>query len=152
VTPFTDKVPGLGWIKSFKGRHLELSMRKPQDLELKRAQNLCAKSVGSFYDNLQKFYNSHNYEANHIWNCDESGVQAGKVGGGYVIAKKGSKEVHKVILDLREWLSVLSCINATGEYLPNFYIFKGRGNQRFSKKNGREGGWHGHADKSLDDP
>jgi len=105
-------------------------MRKAQALDKKRAQNLCPDSVESFYDNLQKLYNFHKYEANHVWNCDESGVQVGKVGGGYVIAQKDSKQVHQVTLDLREWLSVLSCINARGEYLPNFYIFKGKRESR----------------------
>jgi len=46
-------------------------------------------------------------------------------GGGYVIAKRGSKNVHIVTPDLRESLTVLSCINADGGKLPNFYIKEG---------------------------
>jgi len=80
-------------------------------------------------------------------------VQAKKVGGGYVIAKKGSKQVHQVTPDLREWLSILSCINARGECLPNFYIFIGkRKSRKFSEKNRRKGSCFGHAKESLDDP
>jgi hypothetical protein len=34
--------------------------------------------------------------------------------------------VHTIIPDQQEWLSVLSCINAAGECIPHFYIFKGK--------------------------
>ena len=35
------------------------------------------------------------------------------------------KGVHKIIPAEREWLSVLSAINALGQTIPNYYIFKG---------------------------
>jgi len=44
--------------------------------------------VASFYENLQKLYDIHKYEASQIWNCNESGAHAGKDGGGYVIEKE----------------------------------------------------------------
>jgi len=87
---------------------------------------LCPEFVATFYSNLKKLYDTHNYEPYHIWNCNESGAQTGKGGGGYVIAKRGSEFVHKVTPNQREWLSVLSCINARGETIPNFFIFKGK--------------------------
>jgi hypothetical protein len=43
-----------------------------------------------------------------------------------VLAKIGSHSVHQVIPDEREWLTVLTCINAAGESIPNFYIFRGK--------------------------
>jgi len=46
--------------------------------------------------------------------------------------------VHMVILDQREWLFVLSCINAIGKSLPNFYIFKGMKRSRNFLKKTRE--------------
>ena len=42
-----------------------------------------------------------------------------------MFAKKRIRGVHKVIPAEREWLSVLSAINAQGEFIPNYYIFKG---------------------------
>ena len=41
------------------------------------------------------------------------------------MAKRGSKSVYSVEPDQREYLSVLSCINARGGSVPNFYILKG---------------------------
>jgi hypothetical protein len=68
----------------------------------------------------------HNYSPDRIWNCDESGAQARKNGGGIVIARTGARRVHSIVPDHREWLSVLVCINAAGLSIPSFYIFRGK--------------------------
>jgi len=42
--------------------------------------------------------------------------------------------------DQREWVTVVPCINAKGESLPNFYIFKGKRRTRdFLRKTGERG-------------
>jgi hypothetical protein len=64
-----------------------------------RARGLCPSSAASLYCNLEKLYNSFKYPPNHIWNCDESGIQAGRSGGAIVLAKIGSKSMHSVELD-----------------------------------------------------
>jgi hypothetical protein len=94
---------------------------------VKRARNLCPENVASLFGNLQLFYSTHSYLPDHIWNCDEAGAQASRNGGGtLVFAKKGCRSVHSIIPDQREWLSILSCVNAAGGYIQHFYIFKGR--------------------------
>jgi len=125
-TLFCDGVLGPGWVRCFRKRHLELSLRKPQALEQNRAKNLCPEVVASFYENLKILYNRNKYEGHQIWNCDESGAQASRDGGAYVIVKRGTKSVVKVAPECREWISVLSCINASGQSIPNFYIFRGK--------------------------
>jgi hypothetical protein len=95
-------------------------------LETAHARALSRKNVDSFYDNLKTLYSSHNYPPERIWNCDETGAQAGREGGGIVIAKKGSRAVHSIIPDQREWLSCLVCINAAGSSIPSFYTFRGK--------------------------
>ena len=42
-----------------------------------------------------------------------------------MLAKKGSRLVHSIQPDQRKHLSVLSCVNAVGGSIPNFYILKG---------------------------
>jgi len=140
VTPFKDGIPGEGWVRCFKRRHPELVLRKSQTLEGNRASGLNPESVSSFYNNLQKLYTHRGYAPHQIWNCDESGAQAGRGGGGYVIAKRGSKIVHNIIPNQREWLTVLVCINANGESIPSYYIFKGkRRSSDFLRKTGEKG-------------
>ena len=41
-----------------------------------------------------------------------------------VIARIGSRNVHSIIPDQREWLSVVACISATGHTISNFYVLK----------------------------
>jgi hypothetical protein len=124
--PFTHGIPGQGWLRWFRRRHPELTLRSSQGLEVNRAKNLCPENVASLFGNLQILYAQHSYAPDHIWNCDETGIQAGRNGGGtLVFAKKGTKSVHSIIPDQREWLSVLSYMNAGGGYIPHFYIFRG---------------------------
>jgi hypothetical protein len=124
-TPFINGIPGNGWMRWFLHRHPDLSFRKSQALETGRARGLCKESVQSLYSNLELLYSNHHYEAHQIWNADESGAQAGRNGGGMVVAKTGSRNVHSIIPDQREWLSVVACVNAAGHSIPNFYILKG---------------------------
>lgn len=125
-TPFRDGIPGNGWMRWWKKRHPDLTLRVSQALESARAKGLCEENVMSFYSNLQHLYDMHQYSAERIWNCDESRAQAGRTCGAIVIARKGARRVHTVVPNQREWLSVLVCINAAGTSIPAFYIFRGR--------------------------
>jgi hypothetical protein len=87
-------------------------------------------NIASLCDNLLDMYTIHKHPVTHIWNCDESGAQAGRNGRGRILAKRGIRSMHTVTPDEREWLSILSCINASGSSIPNFYIFKGRSFRR----------------------
>ena len=124
-TPFRNGIPGQGWMRWWKRRHPELTLRVAQALETARARGLCAANIKSFYDNLESLCTLHNYSPDQIWNCDESGAQAGRNGGGVVIARRGARHVHSIVPDQREWLSVLVCINAGGLAIPSFYVFRG---------------------------
>ena len=84
VTSFCDGIPGNGWIKWFKKRHQNLTLRHSEGLEFSRARGLCRENVRSFYSNLEQLYNKENYPAKRIWNSDETGAQADRNGGGRV--------------------------------------------------------------------
>ena len=42
-----------------------------------------------------------------------------------MLAKRGNRYVHSIEPDHKEHLNVLSCVNADGGCIPNFYILKG---------------------------
>jgi len=126
ITPFKDGIPERGWVRSFLDRHLELFLRKAQPLEQNRARTLCPDNIKSFYENLTQLYEKNTYRPQKIWKCNEFGAQAGKDKGGYVLAKRGSRNFHMIVSEQREWLSVLACINAHGQKLSNFFIFIGK--------------------------
>ena len=126
VTPFKDGIPGNSWFTWFKERHPNLTTRQSQELEYSRAKGLCTEKVASFYQNLQQLYDKHKYRPENIWNCNESGPQTEKIGGGRVWTQKRVRSLHKIAPNKREHITTLTCINATGQYILNFYIFKGK--------------------------
>ena len=126
ATPFKDGIPSPRWLRWWKCRHPHLTLRVPQGLETVRARALLRENVDSFYDNLDTLYSSYNYLPKRIWNCNETGAQNRREGRGMVIAKKGSRAVHSIIHDQREWLLCLVYINAVGSSIPSFYIFCGK--------------------------
>jgi hypothetical protein len=103
---------------------------KVSEITTARARGLYRDNVRSFYENLQTLYSLQKYTPDCIWNCDEFDAQAGKNGGGVVIARTGAQRVHSVMPDQREWLSVLVYINGIGKTIPSFYIFR---RKRFGK-------------------
>ena len=90
-----------------------------------RAGALCLTTIETLYAKLERLYTSFNYTTSHIWNCDESGVQVGRLSGVTLLAKRDNKSIHSVELDQKEHLSVLSYINADGGCISNPYILKG---------------------------
>ena len=97
----------------------------PQPLNHKRARVVNPESVDEFYSNLAIMYNIHHYLPNCVWNIDETGCQATQSGQAKVFAKRGVRGIRKIVPEEREWMSVLSTINASGQTIPNYYIFKG---------------------------
>ena len=125
-TPWSASgLPGTGWLRRFYSRHPEIVSRRSQGLEVARARSLCPATAETLYGNLETLYGTHNYLPDHIWNYDESRVQASRSGGATVLARRGSRSVHSIEPDQREHLTVLSCINTSGGHIPNFYILKG---------------------------
>jgi hypothetical protein len=96
-TPFRKGILRQGWMRRWRRRHPELTLRVSQALEIARARSLCRDNVKIFYDNLETLYNLHQYTPDRIWNYDESGAQAGKNGGRVVIARTGACRVHSIV-------------------------------------------------------
>jgi len=122
ATPFIEGILGRGR----KRWHPELTLGASQAPETARARGLCKENVKNFYDILEMLYPRDNSPPDKIWNCDESGVQAGKNGSGVVIARMGAHRVHSTVPDQRECLSVLVYINVAGFSIPSFFIFRGK--------------------------
>ena len=125
IIHFKDGMSEDSWVKWFRHKHPLLVMRVPQGLDNKRAKQLNPKNVARFYINLEVLYQEHNCPLGCIWDVDESGCQGSQNDLGKVFAKRGVRGIHKIIPTEREWLSVLTTINANGTTIPNYYIFKG---------------------------
>ena len=124
-TPFRNGIPRESFLQWFRARHPHLIQRVLESLDHKRARAVYSESVVEFYSNLGSMYNAYHYPLNCIWNIDETTCQTRQSGQAKVFAKRGERGVHKIIPIERKWLNVLSAINANGETILNYYIFKG---------------------------
>lgn len=107
----------------FKHWHFQLSLQHSQGLD----QIGCAK--GFYPINITSFYEVHywhNYLLDQIWNHNESRAWVERNEEAIILASKGSKFVHVIMLDEQEHLFVLLCLNAKDGMIPNFHIFKGK--------------------------
>ncbi len=102
-----------------------MSIHLEKGLDIYKAQGLALATYNSFYENQQSLYNKHNYFPNHIWNCDETRIQASRQSNIGVLAKKGSQQVYNIIPKSKEWMIVNCAVNTTRSVFPSFYIFKG---------------------------
>ena len=94
-------------------------------LDRDKVVNLHPTVVSRFYDTLSVVYEKHAYNLDHIWNCDETGLQAGRNCGMQVIAKRRSINVPKILSKRKEWITIMCCVNEIGASIPRFYLFKG---------------------------
>lgn len=124
-TLFSNGIPGKSWWESFRKRHPKLVFRVSEGLDQSRASRFRPEIVKTLHDNLQKLYAQHNYPPSNIWNADEIGFQGSRDKGMKVLAKKGVKAVYGITCNSREWMTVLCCVNAAGQAIPSYYIFKG---------------------------
>ena len=70
-------------------------LRLGEGLEMKRYIGLNHKSCSHFYSGLTTVITSHGYEASHIWNMNETGIQATwKNSTLKVVAKRNSRNVN----------------------------------------------------------
>ena len=65
-------------------------------MEVVRTKALCPIVAKSLYSNLEELYMTFQYTLRHIWNCDKSGVQAGRSGGATILAKRDNKSMHSI--------------------------------------------------------
>ncbi|XP_074036718.1 uncharacterized protein [Leptinotarsa decemlineata] len=128
--PFNKEkgVAGYDWLHSFLHRNSELSIRKSEGVSLARCQAMNKQEVRDYFALVEKTLLDKNIlnSPAQIYNMDETGLQLNNKPG-YVIAKKGSKNVAALTSSEKgETVTVLSCCNAEGAFLPPCLIFKGK--------------------------
>ena len=90
--PSKDDLPGQTSWECFKSWHPYVVLRLGEGLEMKRCVGLNHKSCSHFYSGLTIVITSHGYKVSHIWNMDETRVQAiGNNSTLKIVAKRSSK-------------------------------------------------------------
>ncbi|XP_018394291.1 PREDICTED: jerky protein homolog-like [Cyphomyrmex costatus] len=123
---FKDNRPGRHWFESFLKRHPQISKR----MSKKRVSNARNKAtegkIRAWFTEIQHYLelkNLINVDPSRVFNCDESAFFL-HPSGDRVLARKGSKMVHKVIDGSdKETLTVLYTVNAAGTIPPPMIVY-----------------------------
>lgn len=86
------KLAGWDWLRGFRSRNHDISLRKPEATSAARAQSFNKPQVANFFKTLQETLEKHQIDPTRIWNVDESGLSTVQKPG-RILATKGRKQV-----------------------------------------------------------
>ncbi|XP_020287527.1 uncharacterized protein LOC109856551 [Pseudomyrmex gracilis] len=121
------KMAGEDWFHRFMQRNKEITIRKPESLSRARCNGMQEEKVRDFYKMLEKVIDDNNLwdRPECIYNQDETGLPLNNRPPN-IIAAKGSKDVISMTsVERGENVTVLACMNAAGQFIPPFVLFKG---------------------------
>ena len=126
---FPNGIPGEAWWLGFLKRNPQLSLRKPQSLQIARAVSSTSDVVSHWFtDVLKPLLEKHNLHLhpNRIYNADETSFAlCGRPTR--VVTKRGAKSPQFVVGGTgRENITVQMCVSATGQLLPPYILYTGQ--------------------------
>lgn len=128
--PFNEfrGMAGKDWLNGFKRRNPEVTMRKAQNLNEARARKMNHFVVDDYFLKLQQVMTTENLmkRPERIYNLDEKGIRLCLHKSLKVMAGKGSHRVHSRGKEHGENITVVGCVNATGNTVPPMILFKGK--------------------------
>ncbi|KAJ2937643.1 hypothetical protein O0L34_g19317 [Tuta absoluta] len=125
-TPFKDDIPGKDWFHALQRRN-ELSIKKPQAVEISRRKACDPFIVYEYFDILERVVDELDLKEkpHRIYNLDETSMCDDPVKG-KVIGKKGFRSTRTTSGPGRSNTTVLLATNACGGKLPPLIIFQGK--------------------------
>ncbi|GFO00917.1 tigger transposable element-derived protein 6-like protein [Plakobranchus ocellatus] len=119
----TQKSAGKDWLKGFKSRHSQLSIRTPEPTSIARATTFNKNNVGPFFYKLKQLYEELSLTPERIYNVDETALSTSQKPQ-KVVAESRVKQVAQLVSHERgETITMLGIINAIGNSLPPYLVF-----------------------------
>ena len=115
---------GKDWIASFRKRHPDLRLRKPEGTSMARAQRFNKNNVNAFFSILNSVRdNNHFHPPHRIYNVNESGLLAVQTRSTIVFSLKGRRQVRAITSEKGLLSTFAVCMSAGGTFIPPFVIF-----------------------------
>ncbi|CAG9572954.1 unnamed protein product [Danaus chrysippus] len=122
VPVFTDNTPGYEWGKLYLERHPALKEKIAHNISRKRAQ-VNEDMVNKFFDLLT--LEADGVPPENIYNMDESGFHDDP-GKKKLLFRRANRHPELIRNSTKSCFTVVFCGNAVGEFVPPFFIFKGK--------------------------
>lgn len=117
------RMAGKDWAIIF-AKKWKLSLRKPESTSIARLIGFNKVSVGLFFDIVCDLYKKHQFRPENIYNADETGVSTVPTKLPRVFSPQGNRRVAKIVSAERGKNTTVVCAaNATGNYVPPFFVF-----------------------------
>uniref|UniRef100_A0A2S2NP39 Jerky-like n=1 Tax=Schizaphis graminum TaxID=13262 RepID=A0A2S2NP39_SCHGA len=114
---------GIDWFTAFLKRNPTLSIRQPEATSISRAMNFNPANIKLFMDKYESVLLKYKFEAQHIYNLDETGITTVQ-NTEKVVALKGKKQIGAITSGERGTLVTMClAVNATGNFIPPMFIF-----------------------------
>jgi hypothetical protein len=120
------KVLGHHWYKNYLARHPDLKAIWSRSLDQARKDAVSHATLSKWFKLYADTCSKYGIPPGDRYNMDEKGFMRGIGDDGKVICPVDEIEVWSIQPGNREWVSVISCINAENYSLPLFIIFQGQ--------------------------
>ena len=118
------KEAGWSWLKAFRERNPEISLRIPESTSVARARAFNRPQVSSFFNKLKGTLEDINFHPANLWNMDESGLTTVPSKNQKIFATRGRKQVGVLTSAERgQHVTTICCMSAIGCFVPPAFIF-----------------------------
>ncbi|CAB3988957.1 tigger transposable element-derived 6 [Paramuricea clavata] len=126
-TPFKNNKPGNKWFESYMKRNPQVKVQKARPLEKKKAR-ITQEDVDKWFSEYQEFLLKKDLmdQPGQIWNCDETEFDLNGCVGKVIGPSKQKEAPYHVMSGNRECITMLLCFNASGQWMPPYFIFPGK--------------------------
>lgn len=120
---FKDRSAGREWLRGFRMRHPEISLRQPEAVSAARAMAFNRPQIQTFFDTLEMTLEKEKIDVKRIYNMDESSLSTVQRLP-KIFAKTGRKQVGSLTSAERgQHVTCVCCMNAIGNFVPPALIF-----------------------------
>lgn len=134
------QLAGKDWLYGFLNRNPEIRLRQPEGTSLNRIAAFNMEETNLFYSNLEAVLKKKTFEANRIFNMDETGVTTVQKKCPKVFSQKGAKRVGAATSGERgRTITCVFCMSAAGNYIPPMLIYPRKRMNPTLQKNGPVG-------------